>query len=198
MLRQRTTEGFIFVFDHQKHMIMISPNAQVLISFNKLCYSVNVTKGIITSRSYKKDILFDVTGTFQPAKFSVIMGASGSGKTSLLNVVSGYYNTGSGIVGGSINVNGRSVSPLRMRDISAYVQQEDVLLDSVTVREAITMSALLRLPHLPAREVANRVKNVIESLDLMNCLDTKIGSPLMKGISGGEKKRYDYISDNSV
>jgi len=70
------------------------------------------------------------------------------------------------------------------------VQQDDVILATMTVREAITMAALLRLPRTMSLESKlARVQQVIDLLHLQKCAENVIGSTLIKGISGGERKR---------
>ncbi|XP_004343059.2 ABC transporter [Capsaspora owczarzaki ATCC 30864] len=77
-----------------------------------------------------------------------------------------------------------------MRRIAGFVFQDDIILGTMTVREAITMSALLRLPRSLSLETKmTRVDIVIQLLRLDKCADTLIGSAHVKGVSGGERKR---------
>ncbi|KJE97893.1 hypothetical protein CAOG_07972 [Capsaspora owczarzaki ATCC 30864] len=137
----------------------------------------------------EKKILKGVTGSFESARFTAIMGASGAGKTSLLNVLAG--EVAAGTVDGTVSVNGQEIDPGRvMRRIAGFVFQDDIILGTMTVREAITMSALLRLPRSLALETKMaRVETVIQLLRLDKCADTLIGSAHVKGVSGGERKR---------
>lgn len=74
--------------------------------------------------------------------------------------------------------------------LQAYVTQENVLLGTLTVRETITYSALLRLPSSMSKEEVRRaVEGTIEELGLEDCADRPIGNWHLRGISGGEKKR---------
>jgi ABC-type multidrug transport system ATPase subunit len=71
-----------------------------------------------------------------------------------------------------------------------FVFQDDVMMATMTVREAIMMSALLRLPAiLSIAEKEKRVDDVIKLMNLEKAQHTIIGSSEMKGISGGERKR---------
>ncbi|KAJ3414935.1 ATP-binding cassette sub- G member 1 [Chytridiales sp. JEL 0842] len=125
---------------------------------------------------------------FEPGKLTVIMGASGAGKTSLLNVIAGEARTGD--VKGDITVNGQKIEGTGMKDISGFVFQDDIILPTMTVREAISMSALLRLPKSTTpEERKKKVDDVIEELNLNKCQDTVVGDTHIKGISGGERKR---------
>ncbi|KAI8805477.1 P-loop containing nucleoside triphosphate hydrolase protein [Cladochytrium replicatum] len=116
------------------------------------------------------------------------MGASGAGKTSLLNVIAGEANAG--VVKGSILINGKEFAGSSMKKVSGFVFQDDVILATMTCREAITMSALLRLPKkMTLAEKLNRVDSIISLLGLEKAANTVIGSPAIKGLSGGERKR---------
>lgn len=72
----------------------------------------------------------------------------------------------------------------------AYVTQEDTFLGTLTVRETITYSALLRLPRNTTKQVINEtIENTITEMGLQDCADHTIGNWHSRGISGGEKKR---------
>ena len=74
------------------------------------------------------------------------MGPSGSGKTTLLNVLA-RRNPGTKLdVTGSVTVNGASISDTDLQSISSYVEQEDALIGSLTVRETLDFAARLSLP----------------------------------------------------
>ena len=116
------------------------------------------------------------------------MGASGAGKTTLLNVLAGEAKSGE--LSGKISVNGQEIYGKEMTKISGFVFQDDVILATQTVREAIRMSALLRLPKTVSVEEKNeRVEKVISILNLQKCADTIVGDEQTKGVSGGERKR---------
>ena len=108
-------------------------------------------------------------------------------KTSLLNIISG--NATKGKTEGTILMNGLKLNldeMARMREISAYIQQDDILIATMTVREYVTLSAKLRLPKsMPLSEKLERVERTIEILGLNKCANTIIGNQFNKGISGG-------------
>jgi hypothetical protein len=137
----------------------------------------------------KRQILRGCSGVFQPGRLTAVLGASGAGKTSLLNVISG--NRTEGKTSGTVRLNSQEVSlddMTRVRELSAYIQQDDILFGSQTVREAVTLSARLRLPKsMSDEEKLERVERVINVLGLTKCADTVIGDAFNKGISGGEK-----------
>lgn len=85
--------------------------------------------------------------------------------------------------------------------ISAYVQQDDILFQTMTVRECLEFAAKLKLPGTLASKLA-RVNELIKDLKLTKCSNTRIGGPLVKGVSGGERKRtsigVELITDPSL
>eukprot|EP00292_Cryptomonas_paramecium_P011767 CAMPEP_0113669100 /NCGR_PEP_ID=MMETSP0038_2-20120614/4379_1 /TAXON_ID=2898 /ORGANISM="Cryptomonas paramecium" /LENGTH=307 /DNA_ID=CAMNT_0000584939 /DNA_START=99 /DNA_END=1018 /DNA_ORIENTATION=+ /assembly_acc=CAM_ASM_000170 len=141
----------------------------------------------------KKDpmVLKQIKGHVAPGEVVAIMGSSGSGKTSLLNVLSGRSISMNGHeVTGKFTINGQPISPSKMGSKVAFVTQEDTLCPTATPREALGMSARLRLPPtVTAEQRQNMVNDVIRVLRLEKCADTMIGDDLIKGISGGEKRR---------
>lgn len=156
---------------------------RVTISFVNLSY-------MIEKKKVKRTILDNLSGYFLSEKMTAVMGSSGSGKTSLLNAICGNTTNG-GFLKGDVLVNYQSVRERNVpKNLWAFVFQEDVILDTMTVKEAITMSAVLRLPgDMPKETKQEHVDNVIELLDLKKCEDTIVGNPSKRGISGGERKR---------
>jgi ABC-type glutathione transport system ATPase component len=140
----------------------------------------------------KKDprVLKSLKGTAMPGEVVAIMGASGCGKTSLLNVLSGRIVSMNGHeVTGNFTVNGIPVKPQNMGSKVAFVTQEDTLCPTATPREALDFSARLRLPpSVTAEERKRMVDEAIEVLRLGKCADSMIGDEMIKGISGGEKR----------
>ncbi|KAI9340034.1 P-loop containing nucleoside triphosphate hydrolase protein [Zopfochytrium polystomum] len=130
----------------------------------------------------------NISGVFHPGRFTAVMGASGAGKTSFLNILAGEVKLGE--ISGEVLVNGQPVFGAEMKKISGFVFQDDVILPTMTVREAIMMSAILRLPStLTHAEKVAKVDAVISQLNLRKCADSTVGDALMKGVSGGERKR---------
>jgi ABC-type lipoprotein export system ATPase subunit len=140
----------------------------------------------------KKDpmILRNQCGVAVPGEVVAIMGASGCGKTSLLNVLSGRIVSMNGHeVNGNFSINGISVKPENLGPKVAFVTQEDTLCPTATPREALDFSARLRLPPSVTPEERKRmVDEAIKVLRLEKCADSTIGDEMIKGISGGEKR----------
>lgn len=159
------------------------------LAFQNLTYQVKLKSKYRTPGGPKeKKILSGITGIFRPGRLAAIMGSSGAGKTTLLLVLAGYAEEGA--IEGNILVNGEPYSGKSLRDVSGFVFQDDLLLESMKVREAIAMSALLRLPKsVNKEEQRRRVNETLGLMHLEKAQDTIVGSPLQKGISGGERKR---------
>lgn len=91
--------------------------------------------------------------------------------------------------GSAAYLNGRLITPSGMHKVSNFVEQEDALLGVLTVRESVAYALRLHLPLLPRKEVSDRVNRVLTALGLQSCADQVIGTPISRGISGGQKRR---------
>uniref|UniRef100_A0A1I7U8Q6 ABC transporter domain-containing protein n=1 Tax=Caenorhabditis tropicalis TaxID=1561998 RepID=A0A1I7U8Q6_9PELO len=137
----------------------------------------------------RKIILNEVSGRAYGGELTFIMGSSGAGKTTLLNVLTGRNKAGLKSTG-HISMNGRRLNPTEMKQLSAYIQQEDVFIASQTVSEVLNFAVKMRSPdRLSKRERESLVESMLTSFGLTECANTRIGSVKVKGISRGEKKR---------
>ncbi|KAK2763762.1 hypothetical protein FQN54_009379 [Arachnomyces sp. PD_36] len=139
-------------------------------------------------------ILRPITTQFYPGQLNVIMGPSGSGKTSLLNSIARRLHSSAGTryrLGGQMLYNGAIPSDNVIRSVSSFVtQDDDALMPSLTVRESLRFAAGLRLPSWISTEEKNqRAEEILLKMGLKDCANNLIGSDLIKGISGGEKRR---------
>ncbi|XP_073139196.1 ABC transporter G family member 9 isoform X2 [Henckelia pumila] len=115
-----------------------------------------------------------------------MLGPSGSGKTTLLTALGGRLG---GRLAGNITYNGRPFSNAMKRN-TGFVTQDDALYPHLTVAETLVFTALLRLPRtLTKLEKVQQAEAVISQLGLTRCRDSIIGGPLLRGVSGGERKR---------
>ena len=142
----------------------------------------------------KLSILKPLTVTFEPGVLNVIMGPSGSGKTSLLNLMACRLHNSTLTKyksGGQMLFNDSIPSANIVRSICSYVcQDDDALLPYLTVRENLHFSAKLRLPaHMTKHEKQQRAEHVLLKMGLRDCANNLVGSQMVKGISGGEKRR---------
>ena len=90
---------------------------------------------------------------------------------------------------GFVKLNGVEKDKIKnFSSYSAYVQLDDILFQNMTVRECLDFAAKLKLPGEYGQKIA-RVNDLIATLKLNKCQNTRIGGPLVKGVSGGERKR---------
>lgn len=141
----------------------------------------------VDGRGKTATILHGVSGSARPGEVLAIMGPSGCGKTTLLDTLAGRLDTNLRSKG-DILINGRRQK--LAFGTSAYVTQENVLMATLTVREAIYYSAQIQLPDtMPVAEKLARAGDTIQEMGLTSALDTRIGGRRTKGISGGQRKR---------
>lgn len=154
----------------------------------------------VTDRETKrpKTLLDNVQGYVEAGEVLALMGPSGCGKTTLLNVLAGRQpttTTSSNITSkgpkttGTVRVNGTIPQPTTLRRLSRFVEQEDALIGSLTVRETLTFASRLSTGGLSARERTARVDDVLSALGLRNQASTLIGTPVRRGVSGGQRRR---------
>ncbi|XP_065178253.1 protein white-like isoform X1 [Sycon ciliatum] len=145
---------------------------------------------------YEKTILKNVSGSVSPGQLLAIMGASGAGKTTLLNILAGRNAYGLELTG-QIQINGEAVEPDFVCSVSGYIQQEDLFISTLTVRETLIFQALLRMPHGNSEaQRLERVEEVLQEVGLLDVAGSTIGDPLrIRGISGGERKRLSFASE---
>eukprot|EP00981_Chlorochromonas_danica_P012930 scaffold5574_cov162-Ochromonas_danica.AAC.5 len=151
-----------------------------------------------------KDILCDTFGEVKANEVCAIMGPSGAGKSSLLNVLAGRSSAAPGIViKGRVTVGGKIINPVSFRKNIAYVMQDDALIPTATPREALLFSATMRLPASYSEEkIHDLVEELLEELGILVCADVMIGGAMIKGISGGQRKRtsvgVELVTDPSL
>jgi ABC-type multidrug transport system ATPase subunit len=92
----------------------------------------------------KLEILKGVSGSFRPGVLTALMGISGAGKTTLMDVLAGRKTNG--YIKGSINISGYPKKQKTFARVSGYCEQDDIHSPHVTVHESLLFSAWLRLP----------------------------------------------------
>ncbi len=118
-----------------------------------------------------------------------IMGASGAGKSTLLSVLNGTNAPADGdVLINSINI---YEDKEKIKGLIGYVSQDDLLIEELTVFENLYYNAKLCFDNLTDNEVTEKVDNVLKNLGLYEIRDMKVGTPLNKKISGGQRKRLN-------
>ena len=129
-------------------------------------------------------ILDDVYGCAHSGEIMAIMGASGSGKTSLLNVLAGRVPTGGKLEKCALYIDGKPRKHETFSRISAYVMQEDSLFPCLTVLETFTIAAQLRLPRDMSHDQKNGVRDAtIREMGLTHVLHTQVGNAMRRYVT---------------
>ena len=157
-----------------------------------------------------RKILDGITGRVKPGQVMAIMGASGAGKSTFLDILARKNKKGT--ITGTTLVNGREVSDNEFRKVVGYVDQEDTLMSTLTAYETVLYSALLRLPREMSLEAKKyRTLETMQELGILGIKDMTIGSsgkPMVRiinlgtkpltghrSISGGEKRRVSIACE---
>jgi ABC-type lipoprotein export system ATPase subunit len=139
-------------------------------------------------------VLDSITGSVQPGEIMAVIGASGAGKSTFLDLLA--RKTKQGTVTGDILVNGKKVDDVEYRRVVGFVDQEDTLMGTLTVYETVLYSALLRLPReMPLSEKKMRVLETMHELGILGIKDSRVGESGQRSISGGEKRRVSIACE---
>ena len=129
----------------------------------------------ITIKGEPRRLLDHVSGWVKPGTLTALMGVSGAGKTTLLDTLA--QRTSVGVLTGDMLVNGKSL-PASFQRSTGYVQQQDLHLETTTVREALRFSAMLRQPaSVSKKEKYDYVEEVIRMLDMEDFAEAVVGNP---------------------
>ncbi|KAK3083673.1 hypothetical protein FSP39_001247 [Pinctada imbricata] len=138
-----------------------------------------------------KDILHGINGVANSGELLAVMGPTGSGKTTLLNVIAGRIP----ITRGEVTLNGKPMTKALRRRV-AYVLQNDIFLSNLTLYETLYFTAMIRIPDTVAHsEKLARIDEIVDALHIRGCLNTIIGDFMVRGLSGGEKKRANIACE---
>jgi len=169
---------------------MILPFQPLTISFKDIKYFVDMPvemkkQGVVEDRL---QLLCGVTGVFRPGVLTALVGVSGAGKTTLMDVLGGR-KTG-GYIEGEIRISGYLKKQQTFARISGYCEQNDIHSPQVTVRESLVYSAWLRLPAEIDKQTREKfVEEVMELVELVPLQNALVGLPGVTGLSTEQQKR---------
>lgn len=156
-----------------------TPEQQISFEAENLCYTF----------ADKRQGLYQVNVAEESGRLVALMGASGSGKSTLLNVLNGSIKPDRG----TVKINGVDIYRYKeeIQGIIGYVPQDDLLIEALTVYQNLYFAARLCFGNASHQELDDRVTQTLRSLGLFEIKDLKVGSPLEKTISGGQRKRLN-------
>ncbi|XP_027349415.1 ABC transporter G family member 39-like isoform X6 [Abrus precatorius] len=168
---------------------MVLPFQPLSLAFNHISYYVDMPAEM-RSRIDKDrlQLLQDVSGAFRPGVLTALVGVSGAGKTTLMDVLAGR-KTG-GYIEGSIRISGYPKNQATFARVSGYCEQNDIHSPHVTVYESLLFSAWLRLPSDVNTQTRKMfVEEVMELVELKPIRDALVGLPGVDGLSTEQRKR---------
>ncbi|GAB4485003.1 MAG: ATP-binding cassette domain-containing protein [Raineya sp.] len=135
----------------------------------------------------KKNGVRGVTIRENAGKLFGIMGESGAGKSTLLELLNGSLKPQTG----KVLLNGRDVHKEKLEGMIGYVPQDDLLIENLSVYENMYYAAKLSLGEANELQIKEIVDTTLQSLGLQEVKDLRVGSPLERYISGGQRKRLN-------
>ncbi|CAJ1940722.1 unnamed protein product [Sphenostylis stenocarpa] len=182
---------------------MVLPFEPLSIAFKDVQYFVDIPPEMKKHGSDEKrlQLLRDITGAFRPGVLTALMGVSGAGKTTLMDVLSGR-KTG-GIIEGDIRIAGYPKVQKTFARVSGYCEQNDIHSPYITVEESVTYSAWLRLPtEIDSVTKGKFVEEVLGTIELDDVKDCLVGIPGQSGLSTEQRKRLtiavELVSNPSI
>ena len=190
---------------HQGRVYLLAPGSSLRLSKGKPIYYSDVMSKFLTDITTTRisyvvnNVCYqfpsggmgisDISFSEKQGKLIGILGASGTGKTTLLNILSGIQKPSSG----QIKINGFDLHKDKntLKGIIGYIPQDDLLIEELTVFENLYFNAKLCFKNKSQHEIIELVNKTLINLDLFEKKDLKVGSPFNKIISGGQRKRLN-------
>ncbi|GKZ17013.1 hypothetical protein AbraIFM66951_005741 [Aspergillus brasiliensis] len=150
-----------------------------------------------------RNLIDGISGSVQQGELVALMGPSGCGKTTLLNVLARRAASSGAKSTGDCYIDGKLVDNATFGRLTSYVEQEDALIGSLTVHETLKFAADLALPSGDGTDEVSsvtkvqrkeRIQSLLQAFGIQNQASTLVGTPIRKGISGGQKRRVSVAS----
>ncbi|KAK0605209.1 hypothetical protein LWI29_024220 [Acer saccharum] len=185
-----TGEGVISQEEGGKKKGMILPFQPLAMTFHNVNYFVDMPKAMSSKGVPEKklQLLSNVSGVFSPGVLTALVGSSGAGKTTLMDVLAGR-KTG-GYIEGDIKISGHPKEQSTFARIAGYVEQNDIHSPQVTVEESLWFSSSLRLPKEVSKDQRKEfVEEVMSLVELDILRHALVGLPGSSGLSTEQRKR---------
>ncbi|KAL1552517.1 transcription factor [Salvia divinorum] len=183
-----TGEGVVATGNDNRGMVL--PFEPHSITFDDIRYSVDMPPEMKAQGATEDrlELLKGVSGAFRPGVLTALMGVSGAGKTTLMDVLAGR-KTG-GYIDGEITISGYPKNQETFARISGYCEQNDIHSPNVTVYESLVYSAWLRLPSEVDSDTRKMfIEEVMELVELKSLRGALVGLPGVSGLSTEQRKR---------
>ncbi|CAM6085681.1 unnamed protein product [Calypogeia fissa] len=169
---------------------MVLPFQPLTISFNNICYYVDMPSEMRQrgATEDKLQLLKDITSAFRPGILTALVGVTGAGKSTLMDVLLGRKTKGT--VTGDIYISGYPKKQDTFARVSGYCEQNDIHSPQITVRESLIFSAFLRLsPDVGNEQKEQFIDEVMDLVELTNLRNSIVGLPSVSGLSTEQRKR---------
>ncbi|XP_040380034.1 ABC transporter G family member 37-like isoform X2 [Oryza brachyantha] len=166
------------------------PFVPLSLTFDNIRYSVDIPKetNVLGGTKDRLEILKGVSGAFRPSMLTALMGCSGAGKTTLMDVLAGR-KTG-GYIEGTVHISGYPKKQETFSRVFGYCEQSNIHSPHLTVLESLLFSAWLRLPsEIDSLTRKMFVEDVMELLELTSLQDAHVGLAEVNGLSNEQRRR---------
>lgn len=167
----------IYESEVTKQFIHDQSSTRVVITGDQIAFSFKKSSNGLKPFSFSED----------SGRLIGIMGGSGTGKSTLMNILNGKIPTDAG----RIHINGFPLEQASMEGVIGYVPQDDLLFEELTVYQNLYFNAKTCFSDFSEELIDETVKKVLDDLDLEDIMHLKVGDPLNKTISGGQRKRLN-------
>ncbi len=167
----------IYESDVTKQFIQGQANTRVVLAGDEIEFTFKNSSNGLKTFSFSED----------SGRLIGIMGGSGTGKSTLMNILNGKISPEHG----RLHINGFALEQASTEGVIGYVPQDDLLFEELTVYQNLYYNAKICFSDFSEDLIEKTVQKVFEDLDLEDIRDLKVGDPLNKTISGGQRKRLN-------